>query len=145
MKRDEAALLLGVSPDADPETIRQAWRMWARIAHPDVDGDSAHFVQLDNARRILLKPRPASDLVVVQTPRTSWSQVVQSPTHPIALSITGIVAILLAALAGVPQLPFAVAVAACAMAAAAWAGWATREVLSKQSDHGHRIAALALC
>jgi hypothetical protein len=149
MKRDEAAFLLGVSPDADPDTIRKAWRMWARIAHPDLDGDPEHFVRLDTARRILLQPRPAPALVVAPAssprPRPSWSQVVQMPAHPFALCSTGILVVLLATLSGLSAIPFAVNVAACAIAAAAWSVWATREVLSQNADHGHRIAALALC
>jgi hypothetical protein len=145
MKRDEAAFLLGVSPDADPDTVRKAWRMWARIAHPDVDGDPAHFVRLDTARRILLQKRPAPVLITTPAPRTSWSQVVQMPAHPFALCIAGILTVLLAALGGISPVPFAIAVAASAIAAAAWSLWTTREVLSKNADHGHRIAALAMC
>ena len=145
MNRDEAAFLLGLPIDANPDAIRQAWRMWARIAHPDVDGDTAHFVRLETARRVLLQSRPAPALVVTPTPRISWLQVIRRPTHPIPLFFVGIMSILLASLAGIPQVPFAVTVAACAMAAAAWAGWATREILTRNADHGHRIAALAIC
>jgi hypothetical protein len=145
MKRDEAAFLLGVSPDADPDSIRKAWRMWARIAHPDLDGDPAHFVRLDTARRILLQPRPAPVLVTAPVPRTSWSQVVQMPAHPFALCIAGTLTVLIATLAGFSAIPFAVTVAASAIAAAAWSVWATHEVLAKNADHGHRVAALALC
>lgn len=153
MKRDEAAILLGVSPDADPDTIRRAWRMWARIAHPDLDGDPEHFVRLDTARRILLQPSPAPVLAAAPAPaprprprpRPSWSQVVQMPAHPFALCIAGILVVLIATLSGVSAIPFALTVAACAVAAAAWSVWVTREVLSQNADHGHRIAALALC
>jgi hypothetical protein len=149
VKRDEAAFLLGVSPDADPNTIRKAWRMWARIAHPDLDGDPEHFVRLDTARRILLQPLPAPVLVATPAPRPrprpSWSQVVQIPGHPFAVCIAGILVVLLATLSGLSAIPFALTVAACAIAAAAWSVWATREALSQNADHGHRIAALALC
>jgi hypothetical protein len=144
VNRDEAAFLLGVPASADSETVRHAWRMWARIAHPDVDGDPAHFAQLDAARRVLLQPVPAPSSAVSPAPRKSWSQVLRRPAHPFALALTGIVTILLAALAGVSPLPFAVVVAASSIAAAMWAVWMTSELLSKSADHGHRISALAL-
>ena len=144
MNRDEAAFLLGVPVTADPEAVRHAWRMWARIAHPDVDGDPVHFAQLDAARRVLLQPVPAPSLAVSFTPRKSWSQVVRRPAHPFALALAGIVTICLAALGGVSPLPFAVVVAASSLAATTWALWATSEILTKSADHGHRITALAL-
>jgi hypothetical protein len=143
VNRDEAAFLLGVPVTADPEAIRHAWRMWARIAHPDVDGDPAHFAQLDTARRVLQQTVPAA-LVVDSAPRKSWSQVVRRPAHPFALALSGIGTILLAASAGVLPVPFSVAVATSALAATTWALWATSEILSKSADHGHRITALAL-
>jgi hypothetical protein len=144
VNRDEAAYLLGVPANADPDVIRHAWRLWARIAHPDVDGDPDHFAQLDAARRILLQPFPTSAVVIAARPRESWSQVVRRPAHPFALVLVGIVAILIAAFAGVSSLPFLVTVAACSCAAAVWAVWAMLEILSTSADHGHRIAALAL-
>ncbi len=144
MNRDQAAFLLGVPANAEPEAIRHAWRMWARIAHPDVDGDPHHFAQLDAARRILLQPAPTSTCVVSSAPRESWSQVVRRPAHPFGLVLAGIMTILLAALAGLTPLPFMAAVVTCSCAAALWAVWAMVELLSKRADHGHRIAALAL-
>lgn len=33
---------LGVSPDADPETIKRAWRTLAKTLHPDVTADDPH-------------------------------------------------------------------------------------------------------
>lgn len=144
VNRDEAAFLLGVPANAEPDAIRHAWRLWARIAHPDVDGDPDHFAQLDAARRILLQPFPTSAEAIATAPRKSWSQVVRRPSHPLALVLAGIMAILIAALAGLSPLPFMVAVAACSCAAAMWAVWAMLEILSKSADHGHRIAALAL-
>ena len=144
MNRDEAALLLGVPVTADPEAVRHAWRMWARIAHPDVNGDPAHFAQLDTARRVLLQAAPAVAPQVTSAPRKTWSQVVRWPAHPIALAFSGIVTILLAALAGVSPLPYAVTVATSSCAAALWAVWATSEILPRSADQGHRISALTL-
>lgn len=77
MNRDEAAVLLGVPVTADPEEVRHAWRMWARIAHPDADGDPAHFTELEQARRVLLQAAPAVASVVV--PRTTAIMVKHCP------------------------------------------------------------------
>jgi len=145
MNRDEAAYLLGVSPEADPDEVRHAWRMWARIAHPDVGGDPAHFAQLDHARRILLLPVPAPIFVAVPKPRAGWSQVLQRPKHLAALVITGATTISLPALAGLVGVPFTVVVAVAALASAMWVAWCVREILNRNADRGHRIAALALC
>lgn len=145
MKRDEAAFLLGVSPEADPDRVRHAWRMWARIAHPDFGGDAAHFAQLDTARRILLQPIPAPAFGVTLAPRATFSQVLQRPAHPIALGIAGVMSILLAILPGLSQVPFGIAAVAASIGSAAWAVWTVSEVLNQNADHGHRIAALALC
>ena len=144
MNRDEAAVLLGVPVTADPEEVRHAWRMWARIAHPDVHGDPAHFTQLEQARRVLLQAAPAVASVVASARRKSWSRVVRKPAHPIALVLSGIATILLAALAGLSPLPFAIAVATSSLVAALWTVWAASEILSKSADHGHRITALTL-
>jgi hypothetical protein len=144
VNRDEAAVLLGVPVTADPEEVRHAWRMWARIAHPDVHGDAAHFTQLEEARRVLLKTAPVTASVVAPAPRKSWSHVVRKPAHPIALVLSGVATILLAALAGWSPLPYAIAVATASLAAALWTVWAASEILSKSADHGHRITALTL-
>ena len=144
VNRDEAAVLLGVPVTADPEEVRHAWRMWARIAHPDVDGDPAHFTQLDEARRVLLQAAPVAASVVAPAPRHTWSHVVRKPTHSISLVLSGVATILLAALAGWSPLPYAIAVATSSLAGALWTAWAASEILSSSADHGHRIAALAL-
>ena len=144
MNRDEAAYLIGVSPEADPDAVRHAWRMWARIAHPDVGGDAAHFAQLDHARRILLHRVPPT-FVVTRKPRAGWPQVFQRPKHLAALVITGATTISLPALTGLVGVPFTVVVAVAALASAMWVAWCVREVLNNKADHGHRIAALALC
>ncbi len=144
MNRDDAALLLGVPVTADPEAVRRAWRVWARIAHPDVDGDAAHFAQLDEARRVLLQAAPEEASVITSAPRNPWPQVVRMPAHPVALALSGLMTILLPASAGPSALPYAIVVATSSLAAALWTAWAASELLSKGADHGHRIAALAL-
>lgn len=145
MKRDEAAYLLGVPADSDADTVRHAWRMWARIAHPDVGGDPVHFAQLDQARRILLLPVPAPVFVAAPKPRANWSQVLQRPKHLATVVVTGVLTIALSAIAGVAHVPFIVVVAVSGLTSAIWVAWVVREVLNSNADHGHRIAALALC
>ena len=143
MSREEAALLLGVPADADPETVRHAWRLWARVAHPDVGGDPAHFARLDEARRILLRPGPILFGSRPQ-PRAPWAVVVRRPSRPVPLLLAAVGAVLLTVLPAVSPVPFGANAVAAAIAAAAWAVWATREVLGERADHGHRISALAL-
>jgi hypothetical protein len=145
VKREEAAVLLGVPADSDADTVRHAWRMWARIAHPDVGGDPAHFAQLDHARRVLLRPVPAPTFVVTPKPRATWSQVLQRPKHLLAVVIAGVITLLIPAIAGVAGAPFTAVVAAASLASAVWVAWVVREGLNNNADHGHRIAALALC
>lgn len=144
MNRDEAAVLLGVPVTAEPDEVRRAWRMWARVAHPDVDGDPAHFTQLEEARRVLLKAAPVAASVVTPAPRQSWSHIVRKPAHSCALALSGVVTILLAAMAGWSPLPYSIAVATSSLAAALWTAWAASEILTSSADHGHRIVALAL-
>jgi len=144
--REEAATLLGVPVDADPDTVRHAWRMWARLAHPDVGGDAAHFARLEEARRVLMRPLP----VVIETPpRAVWSQAVRRPPRPLPLALAALVVVSLALLPSLltgPVQPLALATAAlpAAVGAAAWAAWAARQLLGARADRGHRIAMLAL-
>lgn len=143
MGREEAALLLGVPADADPDAVRHAWRLWARVAHPDVGGDPAHFARLDEARRVLQRPRQAP-FGVQPAPRVPWSAAVRQPARPVALVLAAVGVVLIAAIPAVSAVPFGVGAVVAAIAAAVWAVGATREVLGEQADHGHRIAALAL-
>lgn len=141
MGRDEAASLLGVSVDADPDAVRHAWRLWAKVAHPDVGGDPAHFARLDDARRLLLQPRPVD---LQPQPRASWREVLRHPAHPVILATLAVGAVLLAVLPSLVSTSLAVSALPAAVAAAVWATGATRAVLGPRADHGHRIAALAL-
>ena len=144
--RAEAATLLGVPVDADPSAVRHAWRMWARIAHPDVGGDPAHFARLEEARRVMMRPLP----VVLETPpRATWAQAVRMPERPLPLVIAAVIAVALALLPvllpqPVPPLTLAMSALPAAMGAAAWSAWATRALLGPRADRGHRIAMLAL-
>jgi curved DNA-binding protein CbpA len=48
--------VLGVTPEADVESIRAAHRACARIAHPDLGGDQAQMTRVNEAWRILRDP-----------------------------------------------------------------------------------------
>ncbi len=142
--RIEAAALLGLPVDADPDTVRRAWRLWARAAHPDTGGDPAHFTRLDEARQALLRNQPSAP--PVPTPRLPLRAVTHRPAHRLLLLFGAILALgaalLPQLLAGLLTLPLAALPAAAT--ATAWSVWAARQVLDPAADRGHRIAALAL-
>lgn len=54
MTRQEAADLLGVSPDAEREIIKMAYRTKMKDAHPDRSGDSKGAAKLNRAKEVLL-------------------------------------------------------------------------------------------
>ena len=151
MTRTEAAALLGVPVDADERAVRRAWRVWARLAHPDVGGDPAHFDRLDQARRLLLTAPPAPRVpMAAPAPRAPWSTVLRRPAHPVGLALAAVATVLLAAL---PSLRSTVEPAMtdlvllglpAAIAAAGWAAWAARAVLDDRADVGHRMVTLPL-
>lgn len=154
MTREEAAAVLGVPTNAPPDDVRHAWRLWARIAHPDAGGEPAHFARLDQARRVLLEPAPRDATVPPPhqppvPPRAPLTEVVRLPRELRLIALMGVVAVLLAALPAVLGAPpgsiaFALAAAPAAIGAAAWAAWSTRQVATPEADHGHRIMVLSL-
>jgi hypothetical protein len=141
--RDEAAALLGVPADASAEAVKRAWRVWARLAHPDAGGDPRSFAELDQARRVLLRPRPPS-FGLEPAPRLPWRAVLTRPAHPILLGLGAGVAVLLAIVPAFTALPVVLAAAPAFIAATAWAVFASRALIAPRADHGHRITALAL-
>ena len=149
MDRDEAAALLGVPADATTEAVKRAWRVWARLAHPDAGGDPQHFAKLDEARRTLLHSRPPA-VGLEPKPRPTWREVLTRPAHPILLGLGAVVAVTLAVVPSFAPPPLVLAAAPAFLAATAWAVVASRAVLAPPSvlgpsaDHGHRITALAL-
>lgn len=153
MTRAEAAAVLGVPLDAGTDEVRHAWRMWARIAHPDTGGDPAHFARLDQARRVLADPAPAVTSSArprepVPTPHAPLRSVLVRPPHPRVLVLLGVATALLAAAPAVLQAPTTLAIVATAMpaavCAAVWAGYATRQALRPGADAGHVMAMLFL-
>lgn len=149
MSRSEAAGLLGVDASADPDTVRHAWRMWARVAHPDVGGDPQHFARLDAARRALLEPLPAATSPEWRPPpRQSVRAVLRRPTRPVGLVVVAVVTLVLGMLPGSLPGPMSVGTLAvmsgpAALLAAMTAAWVARQVLGPEADRGHRITVLA--
>lgn len=146
LTRAEAALLLGVPTDATPATVRHAWRMWARIAHPDVGGDPEHFARLEQARRVMMIPDPDA---IVAPPRPRLIDVLRPPAHPVLISLGVLAALVLSALpalVGDPTSLVAIAVACTpgAVAAAGIAAVVTRECLVDTADRGHRIVVVTV-
>ncbi len=164
MSRMQAAVLLGVTVDADSEQVRRAWRAWARLAHPDHGGDREFFDRLRIARDVLLDSDGLLDSDETTTPgdgpspaakpdtppaRLPWSQVLRRPR----VAVCAVLALLAAGAIGLAALvtmtgpsadPLALAVAAspAAVAAAGWAHIAVSRILTDRADVAHRITAL---
>lgn len=149
MSRSEAAGLLGVDPSADADTVRHAWRMWARVAHPDVGGDPEHFARLDRARRVLMEPLPYVPTVEWKPrPRQPLRSVLRQPARPMGLILAATVTLLMATLPGAMPGPVSlgtlvVTATPAAVLAALTAVWTARQVLAPDADRGHRITLLA--
>ena len=152
MKRQEAADLLGVEVDADSTTVRQAWRVWAKLAHPDIGGDRAHFETLTQARNVLLANRCDSEPVrsTVESSsepvaRVSLRRVVSRPTRRglLAIVVTVVVMTLVALIALLASgLPDAVTALILGSVASIIAISVQRSCLRPWADTGHRIAFL---
>lgn len=151
MTREQAALLLGVDVDASTEQVNHAWRVWAKLAHPDLGGDRGHFEALAVARAVLAgraaRPAPQEQSSSATEPSNDRDRLRDMCRRP---SPRGTLAIVLAALGSViavaiaPSLSdfgaaLAVATAACVCAVAI-----QRSVLREAADVGHRIALLTL-
>lgn len=146
MDRAAAAAILGVHVDSDPAAVRRAYRMWARMMHPDAGGDPAHFAQLTQARQVLLRTRvgrriPTSTAGPV--PRPPLSAMVRLPK---VWPILTLAAIALPALALLPKIGLSVPVATfvAGVCAAGWSVATVRTALRAGADAGHRIAMLTL-
>jgi curved DNA-binding protein len=70
--------ILGVSPDADEKTIRQAFRKLARQYHPDVNpGDKAaeeQFKAINEANQVLSDPEQRKKYDALRAQYQSWQQ-----------------------------------------------------------------------
>lgn len=149
--REQAALLLGVDPDASPEQVNHAWRVWAKLAHPDAGGDREHFEALAQARAVLTRGGQQASRLTHQeatstapAPRTPLRQVCCRPNARRAFVLAMVVlgAILIAVLAAhSSDLGAAVAVG---IAASSIAITIQRTVLTGKADTGHRITVLTV-
>lgn len=148
MSRAQAAGLLGVNPSVDADAVRHAWRMWARVAHPDVGGDPEHFARLDEARQVLLMPlppRPPSEWE--PSPRIPLRAVLRRPPRLGGLLVAVGATLVLGMLPGVVASPtmaqLVLLSAPAALLGALTSLWATRQILTAGADRGHRITMLA--
>jgi hypothetical protein len=151
MTRDEAAGLLGIAVDADAEMVRQAWRLWAKMAHPDVGGEPEHFARLDRARQVMLQSgcrHTATHFEPSSPPRVPLREVLRRPTQPAALVVGGLITLATGALphlfTSTLGIPLVLAATVCGLVAAAWAVLAALLVLAPDADRGHRIAVIML-
>lgn len=62
MDRWQAARELGVPPTASPVEVERAFRVAARLRHPDLGGHPLAFRRATEARDVLLRPRPSHPL-----------------------------------------------------------------------------------
>lgn len=149
MRREQAAALLGVGVDADSTAVRQAWRVWAKLAHPDIGGDREHFEALTRARDVLLatcrdcdpmnSPGESSN---VPTPRASLRQVLRRPSRRglLAIALMSFVTVLVILVSGLA--PDAVSALMLGGVASGVAISVQRTCLESSADTGHRIALL---
>ncbi|MFY9331323.1 MAG: J domain-containing protein [Candidatus Nanopelagicales bacterium] len=150
MTRVEAMAHLGLAAGANEAEIRRAFRLWARLAHPDRGGDPARFQALRQARDVLLAPVLA-DTVASTAPtaltRQRLREVLGPPTRSgrvlIMLALIGtLMLVWLPVVLGTA--PLVVTAAPAAVAAAGTAVLARDRMLSKDADVGHRIVGLVI-
>ena len=150
MTRQQAALLLGVEVHATPTEVNHAWRVWAKLAHPDAGGDRAHFEALARARALLLRGGaatvPAMDQCTSDEPRgsarLSWRQVCRRPDLRAVIALCVVVLVGLLATIASPRVSTLMAGLMLGAAATGFAVVAERNVLQPFADTGHRIGIL---
>ncbi len=145
MDRTAASALLGIARDADAEQVRSAWRVWARVAHPDVGGDPAHFRELVQARDVLLEGSiPVPVPMPEPEPRASLRSVCRYPDRGAAawLAAAYLVALTVPVIGLV--VPTWIAAGVMGGSGALAASLATRFILERRADVGHRISTMAL-
>lgn len=148
MTRQQAALLLGVDLHATPTEVNHAWRVWARLAHPDAGGDRAHFEALAEARALLVRGGAASatEHFTSDEPRgsarLSWRQVCRRPDPRAIITLCFVALVGLLATVASPRVSTLMAGLMLGVAAAGFAVVAERTVLQPFADTGHRIGIL---
>ena len=153
MTREHAALLLGVDENSSADDVQRAWKVWVRLAHPDVGGDRDHFEALMRARRVLLanvvqmmavetNDAPVAEHAVAD--RSSLRSVVRRPSRRAAIVLVGVAAIALASPLVTLSLTPWLSAAVMGVCAAGFAVGATRALLADHGDVGHRITCVSL-
>lgn len=148
METAAAAALLGVAEDADEATVRAAYRLWARVAHPDAGGDPEFFEQLTRARATLQQHAGPRDSAPASPPaRPPLRSVLRAPLdrgRVVLLALAAAVVVVL--MAAAPMLGAGVPVSALAAGVSAAAGSVllARVMLADDADRGHRMAVLSL-
>lgn len=150
MTPEHAALLLGVGGNPSVEEVNHAWRVWAKLAHPDAGGDREHFEALAHARSVLLKSAPGAVKQFADHPS-------QQPTPRVPLrgvccrpSGRGMLALMLLAFGPIllglasPHMPEVIAAFAVGAAASGMAIAIQRTFLVPSADTGHRISVLVI-
>lgn len=145
MTRKEAAALLGVDDSASPDDVRRAWRVWARLAHPDLGGDVRHFRRLAAARDELLAGTPLDPNPELEpAPRAPMCSVIRRPSLPAAVvTATLVIGCLAVVMVGRLVDPWLVALA-LGLTSTCGVVVLQRAMLARQADVGHRISFLAL-
>jgi len=143
MTREQAANALGVPADANPTEVRHAWRIWARLAHPDAGGSPEHFRRLAQARDTLLDGSVPEPLPMREPePRVQLRRVCVRPTGPAAWSLVGLCLIAISGAGAAGVLPTWAAALVMGSLATTAAVILTRRVTTDQADVGHRITLL---
>lgn len=151
MTREQAALLLGVDPDASADQVNCAWRVWVKLAHPDAGGDRGHFEALADARSLLLS-RPRAHLAQQSrdesehspAPRASLRSMFRRPSARGLFTLTAATVLNAVALLVSGHLSNLGAAAAVGIATSFAAVVVQRTCLITAADTGHRIAVLVL-
>jgi len=148
---------LGIDAAASPEQVRAAWRLWARMAHPDHGGDPAQFRLLCQARDVLLhsasaKPShqhaaPPNQHAWAPAHRRNWREITRRPTRRAAVLASALISLglLLALLPQIfPGAPLVLSAAPAALGAAGVALYLRDQILVVTADVGHRIVGVTL-
>ena len=145
MNRIQASALLGVRPDADAEQVRGAWRVWARVSHPDAGGDAAHFRDLVKARDVMLEGSiPVPTPMPAPKPRASLRDVLHHPgRNRLARAIVFALLALVSSGTAIVA-PIWLAALIMGLVGALAATVLQRAVLSPGADVGHTIAILTI-
>lgn len=145
MNRLQASALLGVAPEADADQVRSAWRVWARVSHPDAGGDAAHFRDLVKARDVMLEGSiPVPTPMPEPEPRASLRDVLRRP-RPDRLTRAVVFALLALVSSGAALVaPMWLAALVMGVLGALAATALQRAVLSPGADVGHTIAILTV-